>query len=384
MPIDFPDDPTVGEQFSVSGQTWVWTGTVWSAYRGGPVVRYGDTAPENPVDGLIWFSTSNGRTYVYFSDAWIDTTNTSAISTSVIDDSAGDAFTVTQQGAGRALVVEGSTAVTGTLNATTLQQGGTGIALSSELTGHTSATTTVHGISDTANLVYTSDARLSDVRTPTDGSVTEAKLADGAVTSTKILDGTIVNADVNASAAIAQSKIANLTADLGSKLDVTALATTPSFPVLGQVPLTGATSVTLSGLGGKNWLQVWVLGGKSANANSSLFLRFNGDETGNYYYARVGRLGTAVFSDTESPGNKFSIAAMGDSASDQMTAYMLVTAANTTGLKPVVYGAHGSGSTNNVAFAGQGFYAGSSAITSVTAVSSTGNWVGGTLYVYGS
>jgi microcystin-dependent protein len=35
------------------------------------------------------------------------------------------------------------------------------------LTTHTSATTSVHGISDTANLVYTSDSRLSNSRTPT-------------------------------------------------------------------------------------------------------------------------------------------------------------------------------------------------------------------------
>ncbi len=41
-----------------------------------------------------------------------------------------------------------------------------------------------------------------------DGTVTEAKLANNAVTSAKILDGTIVNADINASAAIAYGKLA--------------------------------------------------------------------------------------------------------------------------------------------------------------------------------
>lgn len=40
------------------------------------------------------------------------------------------------------------------------------------------------------------------------GSVTEAKIGTGAVTSDKIADGTIVDADVNASAAIALSKLA--------------------------------------------------------------------------------------------------------------------------------------------------------------------------------
>jgi hypothetical protein len=72
---------------------------------------------------------------------------------------------------------------------------------------HNSATTSVHGITDTANLVYTNDSRLTNTRTPADGSVTEAKIADGAVTSAKIADGTIVNADISATAAIAATKI---------------------------------------------------------------------------------------------------------------------------------------------------------------------------------
>ena len=52
-------------------------------------------------------------------------------------------------------------------------------------------------------------------------SVTSAKIQDGAVTSAKIADGTIVDGDINATAAIAQSKIANLTTDLSGKLPTT-------------------------------------------------------------------------------------------------------------------------------------------------------------------
>lgn len=56
-----------------------------------------------------------------------------------------------------------------------------------------------------------------------DGAVTSGKIADGAVTSGKIADGTITNVDVSNSAAIAQSKIANLTTDLSAKATTTAL-----------------------------------------------------------------------------------------------------------------------------------------------------------------
>ena len=45
-----------------------------------------------------------------------------------------------------------------------------------------------------------------------DGEITEAKLANNSVTSAKIVDGTIVNADINASAGIALSKLATSTA----------------------------------------------------------------------------------------------------------------------------------------------------------------------------
>jgi sporulation protein YlmC with PRC-barrel domain len=45
-----------------------------------------------------------------------------------------------------------------------------------------------------------------------DGTIIAADIADGSVTSAKILDGTIVDADINASAAIALSKLATSTA----------------------------------------------------------------------------------------------------------------------------------------------------------------------------
>jgi len=63
------------------------------------------------------------------------------------------------------------------------------------------------------------DARLSNTRTPTDNTVSTAKIQDGAVTtakigdsqvtSAKIADGTIVDADISSSAAIAKSKLAS-------------------------------------------------------------------------------------------------------------------------------------------------------------------------------
>ena len=53
------------------------------------------------------------------------------------------------------------------------------------------------------------------------GTATSPVVADGSITTAKIADGTIINTDINASAAIAQSKIANLTTDLAGKASTT-------------------------------------------------------------------------------------------------------------------------------------------------------------------
>lgn len=211
MALNFPDSPTLHQQFTAGGRTWVWNGSAWVAYRGTSTVTAQNSAPSAPAAGSMWFNTITEQTSVYYNSEWVP------IATAVTDNSAGDAFTVIQSGAGRAMNVTGDVDVDGTVDATVLTQGGSAVALSSDLSSHSSDTTSVHGITDTANLVYTADARLTDTRTPTDGSVSTAKIADGAVTSAKIANGTIVDEDVSATAAIAQSKIANLTTDLASK-----------------------------------------------------------------------------------------------------------------------------------------------------------------------
>jgi len=71
-----------------------------------------------------------------------------------------------------------------------------------------------------------------------DGTITTGKLADSSVTSAKIADGTIVNADVNASAAIAGTKV---NPDFGSQNVVTTgTATAASLnPTGSSVPANG-------------------------------------------------------------------------------------------------------------------------------------------------
>jgi len=97
------------------------------------------------------------------------------------------------------------------------------------VTGRTGTTLTVtRGVDGSSGVAHSAGANVQhgvsarDFNEPNDfintaGSVTTTLLADSAVTSAKIADGTIVDADVNASAAIAQSKVATLVTDLAAK-----------------------------------------------------------------------------------------------------------------------------------------------------------------------
>ncbi len=69
---------------------------------------------------------------------------------------------------------------------------------------------------DSVTTAKITDANVTEAKLASD-SVTTAKIADSAVTSAKIANDTIVDADINSAAAIAQSKISNLTTDLGLK-----------------------------------------------------------------------------------------------------------------------------------------------------------------------
>lgn len=94
---------------------------------------------------------------------------------------------------------------------------GSAAAVAGDLSSHEGATTTVHGISNTANLVYTNDSRLSDARTPTAHASTHGVAGSDPVT-------------------LAQSQVTNLTTDLGAKapIDSPTFTGVPAAPTAAQ------------------------------------------------------------------------------------------------------------------------------------------------------
>lgn len=93
---------------------------------------------------------------------------------------------------------------------------GSAAGVQSNLDSHTGATTNVHGIADTSQLIVEGDARLTNERVPTDGSVTDAKVAT--------------------TANIAQSKISGLTASLDAKANL----------VNGKVPVNELPAIAIT------------------------------------------------------------------------------------------------------------------------------------------
>jgi len=85
--------------------------------------------------------------------------------------------------------------ITGKADKTTTVSAGTGLTGGGDLSANRTLTVS-YGTSSTTACVG-NDSRLSDTRTPTDNTVTSAK----------IVDGSIVDADINTSAAIAVSKL---------------------------------------------------------------------------------------------------------------------------------------------------------------------------------
>jgi hypothetical protein len=136
---------------------------------------------------------------------------------------------------------------------------------SSSVSSHTGATTSVHGITDTSLLVYTADSRLSDQRVPTDGSVTSAKIVDGA----------ILNIDINAAAAIVDTKLATIsTASKVSNSATTATSANTASSIVSRDAsgnfVAGTITAAITGTASGNLVSGGALGTPSSGAADNM------------------------------------------------------------------------------------------------------------------
>ena len=161
----------------------------------------------------------------------------------------------------------------------------------------------------------------------------------------------------------------------------------------GGTALTGAQTITVSGISAKNDLFIIVSGASSATAQSEIRFRFNADTATNYASFGIQNANPTTYSSTQTfnAENQTSIssirlAQMSNTAASTVSGYLLVTGANTAGIKQVsgVGGSNPSTGNSGAQYALGGYWSGAATVSSVSINSEFGNFDAGTIFVYTS
>jgi len=159
----------------------------------------------------------------------------------------------------------------------------------------------------------------------------------------------------------------------------------------GGTALTGATTITVSGISGKDKIAIFI-DAASASASSVMSIRFNGDTGSNYNFFGVGNTyrtsyDSFIFRTKSSfSTNAIELGELSTNASSNLSGYMLVTGGNASGNKifNAQAGVSPGGAVDNQGNNVGGFWNNSATITSVSIVSGTGNFDNGSIYIYTS
>ena len=72
MALNFPNNPTIGQVYTINDESWQWDGSCWMVVPG-PVtyspVFISNFPPPNPLEGDLWWNNSTGRLCIYYIDA---------------------------------------------------------------------------------------------------------------------------------------------------------------------------------------------------------------------------------------------------------------------------------------------------------------------------
>jgi hypothetical protein len=159
----------------------------------------------------------------------------------------------------------------------------------------------------------------------------------------------------------------------------------------GGTALTGAATITVSGISGKDKIMVLIAGASSASASSYVGLRFNADSASNYYTYGAAISAPSTYAPTfltqeNAAFDQVYIALMSASANSVASGYCLISGTNAAGDKVWNSAGSASAATSNtqVGFILGGYYDSASTISSVSILTSAGNFDAGTIYIYTS
>lgn len=174
----------------------------------------------------------------------------------------------------------------------------------------------------------------------------------------------------------------------------TASGWNPNFTLLnaGGTAMTGAATITVSGISGINQLMFLLYDASAAAASTVFSFQLNGDTGSNYSYAELSYDSAATYATGNlSSGNtattQIYIAKMSASASSNVNGGGHIYGCNTAGLKVIqtTFSGTVAGSNGHRIYWNNGTYSGTSAISSITLRNNlASNFDGGTLYVYGA
>jgi hypothetical protein len=267
----FPTSPVIGDRYS----GYEWDGTVWQVVGIDFNQEYATTTDlsDHEIDTSNVHGISD--TSLLATTSYVDTAESDAITTA---NAYSDSLATNYDSVGSAAAAQSAAESYADGLASNYDPVGSASAVAGDLTTHEGLTTSVHGISDTGDLVYTSDSRLSDDRTPTVHAFSHESGGSDELT-------------------LSQSQITNLTTDLvpfaqygaeGSVIRNLATRVHPAEQLLKQSVLwldaahesAGGQEITNLGWGGA------VLNAQSgstsgADSNDPKFLDWDGE---NYVY----------------------------------------------------------------------------------------------------
>jgi hypothetical protein len=159
----------------------------------------------------------------------------------------------------------------------------------------------------------------------------------------------------------------------------------------GGTALSGSATTTISGISDISDIFIVITGATSATGASEFFLRINGDTGGNYNFWYMNNQALAAYDDNiifqgGSLTSARALLAKPSGASDTINGTAYISNCNSTSYKLLQtnFGGNFNAGSSYQNRWGQGFYVGTSVVSSVSVTSESYDFDGGTIYVYGA